>query len=123
MARILVIDDEDDVRAVIRAILESGGHEVQTASDGADGVRKFQQQPFDLVLCDSVMPNKPGEEIVEEIRLLSGSMPIITMSGRPPEHDDDASAARAVRHLAKPFRASTLLSVVAECLAARDRSD
>ncbi|HTO83713.1 MAG TPA: response regulator [Methylomirabilota bacterium] len=119
MARILVIDDEDDVRAVIRAILESGGHEVETASDGVDGVRKFQQQSFDLVLCDSVMPNKPGEEIVGEIRRLSGSMPIITMSGRPPEHPDDT---RAVRHLAKPFRARTLLSVVAECLATRGGS-
>jgi len=122
MARILVIDDEDDVRAVIRAILESGGHEVETASDGVDGVRKFQQQSFDLVLCDSVMPNKPGEEIVGEIRRLSGSMPIITMSGRTPEHADDAPATRAIRHLAKPFRARTLLSVVAECLATRGGS-
>jgi len=123
MARILVIDDEDDVRAVIRAILESGGHEVETAGDGADGVRKFQQQSFDLVLCDSVMPKKAGEEIVEEIRRLSDSMLIITMSGRPAEYPDDASATRAACHLAKPFRASTLLSVVAECLATRDRSD
>ncbi len=120
MARILVIDDEDDVRAVIRAILESGGHEVETAGDGAEGVRKVQQQSFDVVLCDSVMPKKAGEEIVEEILRLSDSMPIITMSGRPPERAADA-ASRVVHHLEKPFRASTLLSMVAECLATRGR--
>jgi DNA-binding NtrC family response regulator len=47
-------------------------------------------------------------------------MPIITMSGRPPEHAADA-ANRAVHHLEKPFRANTLLSIVAECLATRGR--
>ena len=84
MARILVIDDEDDVRAVIRAILEAGGHAVETASDGCEGVHKVQQQSFDLVLCDSVLPKKSGEQIVGEIRQISDTVPIITMSGRPP---------------------------------------
>src|SRR5262245_26117552 len=115
MARILVIDDEEDVRGVIRAILESGGHEVETAGDGDDAGRKFQQQPFDLVLCDSVMPKKPSEAIIKDIRQLSDSVAIITMSGRPSEEN----ASSATRHIEKPFRASALLSIVAEGLAAR----
>jgi CheY-like chemotaxis protein len=117
MARILVIDDEDDVRRVIRAILESGGHEVETASDGDEGMLKFRQQSFDLVLCDSAMPKRPGAAIIKEIRELSDSVAIITMSGRPA----DEPAGSATRHIEKPFRASALLSVVAEGLATRGR--
>ena len=122
MARILVIDDEQDVRTVIRAMLQSGGHEVEVAADGEDGIRRFEQGPFDVVLCDSVMPRKPGEETIKEIRKLSDSVVIISMSGAVVDDDEhSATSEGASRRIAKPFRVAALLSMVAECLATSKR--
>jgi len=120
MARILVIDDEKDVRVVIRAMLESGGHEVEVAADGEEGIRKFQQGPYDLVLCDSVMPRKPGEETTRVIRKLSKSVVIISMTAATFDDDEYSAKSEGIsRRIAKPFRFAELLSLVAECLSER----
>jgi CheY-like chemotaxis protein len=60
MARILVIDDQPFVRAVLRRLLEFAGHDVLEAVDGVEGASLFRRQPYDLVLCDIYMPRESG---------------------------------------------------------------
>jgi CheY-like chemotaxis protein len=127
MPGILVIDDDDMVRGTIKAILERAGHEVILAVDGEDGLRQFQRQPCDLVLCDIFMPNKEGIATLRELRQLRC---------RPRDYDDrrrSPSAGRtgptayaiistcppllgATRTIHKPFRATELIGLVQECL-------
>ncbi len=87
MARILVIDDDELIRGTVQVILASDGHESILAVDGEDGMRQFQRQQFDLVLCDVFMPHKEGLETVREIRQLSAGTPIISMTGSIPTSD------------------------------------
>src|SRR5262249_8867141 len=58
MARILVIEDQDLVRATLKSVLEGAGHSIAVAADGIDGLQQFQQAEFTLVICDVFMPRK-----------------------------------------------------------------
>ncbi len=125
MARILVIDDDELIRGTVQAILASEGYESVLTVDGEDGVRQFERQQFDLVLCDVFMPHKEGLETVREIRQLSAATPIISMTGSIPTSDSGrldpdflrmSGALGATRTIAKPFRPRELLAVIRECL-------
>jgi DNA-binding response OmpR family regulator len=127
MRRILVIDDDDMVRGTIKAILERAGYEVTLAVDGEDGLRQFQQQPCDLVVCDIFMPNKEGIATLRELRHLDAAVPVITMTGGSPSAGRTGPTAHAdylnmstllgaTRTIHKPFRATELVSLVKECL-------
>jgi two-component system chemotaxis response regulator CheY len=125
MARILVIDDDELIRGTVQTILASEGHDAVLAVDGEDGIRQFQRQQFDLVLCDVFMPRKEGLETVREIRQLSAGTPIISMTGSIPASDGgglDPDFLRmsgmlgATRTIAKPFRPRELLTLVRACL-------
>lgn len=85
MSRILVIEDEREVRMLLKCALERFGHSVETAEDGVDGVRKFEQGWFDLVITDIRMPGLDGDGVLREIRLspTGGATPVIGMSGTP----------------------------------------
>jgi len=127
MPRILVIDDDDMVRGTIKAILERAGHEVTLAVDGEDGLRQFQRQSCDLVVCDIFMPNKEGIATLRELRQLDAAVPVITMTGGSPSAGRTGPSASdyltmstllgATRTIHKPFRASELIALVQECLA------
>ena len=133
MARVLVVDDDDLVRGAVRAMLTSGGHEVALAVDGEDGLRQFAHEPFDVVLCDVIMPNMDGLEMVRELRRLSADVPIISMTGSFMRSTGGAhlnavylrlcSELGATKVIAKPFRARELLALVAQCLAAARTSE
>jgi len=71
MVNILVIDDDALVRETIRTMLQLEGHEVALAPHGEDGLRRFREQAFDIVICDIFMPRKGGLETVAEIRRIS----------------------------------------------------
>jgi len=129
MARILVIDDDNLLRETVSTMLVAGGHEVILAVHGDDGVRLFQEQPIDLVVCDVFMPQKEGLETVQEIRRLSASVPIISMtgsftpepkssSGGDPDFLRMARAFGATQTITKPFRMADLLGLVRQCLGA-----
>jgi DNA-binding response OmpR family regulator len=126
MARILVIDDDELIRDTVRTILASDGHEPVLAVDGEDGVRQFQHQSFDLVLCDVFMPHKEGLATMREIRQLSAATPIISMTGSIPtgvsDQPDFPLTNGATRTIAKPFRPRDLLALVRECLVRSSKS-
>lgn len=84
MGSILVIEDEKGILGLIEAALTRFGHQVETAEDGKEGIRKFDRGSFDLVITDYVMPEVNGEGVLGHIRRSSRHRtPIIGMSGTP----------------------------------------
>src|SRR3989304_3218193 len=81
MPHILVIDDEGEVRAVLRRALERAGYEVSEAVDGKEGLRQFRQKPADLIIVDIFMPEKEGLETILEIHEVGKRVKTIAMSG------------------------------------------
>jgi DNA-binding response OmpR family regulator len=84
MGSILVIEDEKGILGLIEAALTRFGHQVETAADGKEGIRKFDRGSFDMVITDYVMPEVNGEGVLDHIRRSSRHRtPIIGMSGTP----------------------------------------
>jgi DNA-binding NtrC family response regulator len=116
---ILLIDDSDNERAVIRKMLESGGHEVHEANGGDAGVALFAQARPHLVICDLMMPHKDGFDTVADMRKLAPKAKIIAMSGVWYGKADHAAMAKnlgLVAVIEKPFDRPQLLELVARTL-------
>ena len=78
MARILLIEDNNDIQEILYSLL-SEDHEVLQAFSGTEGLRLFQQESIDLVLLDIMLPGKNGDQVLEEIRLQS-QVPVIMLT-------------------------------------------
>ncbi|MEO5957891.1 MAG: response regulator [Opitutaceae bacterium] len=81
MARILLIDDDDDVRTVLRLTLIHFGHTVIEARNGREGLELFAEARPELVITDIVMPEKEGLEVIIELRAHRPPVKIIAISG------------------------------------------
>jgi CheY-like chemotaxis protein len=81
MAKILVIDDEEQLRDLIKKMLTRDGHQILMAQDGEEGVRAFHQFNPDLIITDIIMPNKDGIEVIMELLKSYPEFPIIAISG------------------------------------------
>ena len=100
MCTILVIDDEKGILSVIEAALRRFGHDVEIALDGIEGIQKFDNGCYDMVITDMRMPRLDGKGVVQHIRASrKNSIPIIGISGTPWQIQD--SGFDAV--LPKPF--------------------
>lgn len=121
MTRILVIEDERQVREVLKQILEKAGYDVDVADDGCSGLERYRQSPADMVITDILMPNKNGLETIEELVGENPKLPIIAISGGGPGEKaqfalDVAKMCGAVRVLAKPFSRKEILETVIDLL-------
>lgn len=130
MANILIIDDEKDVRFVLREVLERAGHEATIAGNAAEGLEKLAASGADLVITDVIMPGMDGVTAVERIRENHPDMPIIVISGggnvAPMEYEPgaistsaylaSATNAGANLTLTKPFERQELLDAVSALL-------
>ena len=121
MARILVVDDDPSVRALLRDVLECEGHEVELVTGGFAALRAVQAVRPDCVLLDVMMPGLDGHEVLARLRQLEGgpSLPVIMLTAAA----DDANAWRAWSggvdyFLAKPFDALELLRYLDQLFAA-----
>jgi CheY-like chemotaxis protein len=84
MSTVLVIDDEKGILQIIRQALTKFGHNVETAMDGQEGIRKFDHGSFDIVITDIRMPGIDGNGVVKHIRKSDKqSVPVIAISGTP----------------------------------------
>ncbi len=121
MARVLVIDDDEEHRTLVRHMLVGEGHQVDEALDGAEGLRLFGKSPPDLVLTDINMPGLDGHEVITAIRVLHPEVPIIAVSGGGAIAKDEllvkASALGAVEIIMKPFEFTQLVGAVKRALA------
>lgn len=122
MPRILIIDDEPLVRAVLRSILERHGYTVMDAPDGRAGLALWRHTPSDLVLTDIFMPKFDGIEVIRQLTHLWPQAKIIAMTGGSKIGDFKSSVADAALQLGaqhlllKPFTKETLLAVISAVL-------
>ena len=108
--RILVIDDEPAMVGAVAALVGSVGHRVSAAYDGAEGLRRFDDEHPDLVILDLAMPGMDGLTVCTELRQ-RGSTPIIVLSGEGQEAAKvEALDAGADDYVTKPFGKSELLA-------------
>jgi DNA-binding NtrC family response regulator len=119
--RILIIDDEREIREMLRDMLRTQGYEVMTAADGHAGTRLQRQHPADLVITDIFMPEKEGIETILDLQTASPGLKIIAISGGGGDYNVDYLAAArqlgAIRSISKPFDLDDLLATVRDALA------
>ncbi len=116
---ILLVDDEEPFRTVIRRVLVNAGYEVVEAADGLEGIQRFYEKPADLIITDIIMPEKEGIETILELKSTHPELKLIAMSGGGWYGTDiDFNMARKLgaRTLDKPFALKELLEMVAELL-------
>lgn len=116
--RVLVIDDEDMIRDVIKTVLTGAGYQVSEAADGSIGLKILESESFDLVITDILMPEKEGIETIMEIKRTYPDLRIVAISGGgrgsylfPLKIADTIGAERC---LPKPFEPEDLLNAVRE---------
>jgi CheY-like chemotaxis protein len=118
MARILVVDDELDIRDVVARILERSGHAVATAADGAEAAEMHHRQEFDLIVSDLLMPHMGGIELTKTVRADSrADIPILLVTASASPQDlADAHEAGVTAYIGKPFKIAELRDQVAALL-------
>jgi PAS domain S-box-containing protein len=113
---ILVVDDLDMNRDLVKLVLENAGHSVTTANDGAEAIERAKAKPYDLILMDIQMPGIDGVEATGRIRALGGrhrSVPIIALTANVmPEQVRSYKKAGLTDHIGKPITFERLLGVV-----------
>ena len=114
MAQILIIDDEEKFRHVLKEILEFAGHEVLEANDGAEALKVYSSFRAELVMTDINMPGKDGIETIMELRREYPGVKIIAMSGGSVGNSriEMAKYLGADRTLDKPFYTREILDAV-----------
>ena len=122
MARIMVVDDEEDLRAVLRLMLESHGHEVQEAENGAQAIAALRLQSYDLIITDVLMPEEDGIAVAKEVPKLLPNAKVLAISGDGAALPANWSlkvmemfGVNAALH--KPFEEKDLMKVVDDLLA------
>lgn len=122
--RILLVEDEDPVRAVAERALTRQGYEVVTAADGEDGLEHFlKDDKFDLVVSDVVMPIMDGPAMVRKIREKRSDLPILFMSGYAEEQLRNEIDIANMHFLPKPFSVAQIADRVAHVLAESSLSE
>ncbi|KAA3657385.1 MAG: response regulator [Calditrichaeota bacterium] len=120
MQRILIIEDDEDIRIMLQKILEREHYETEVASNGKEGLELYKATPFDLVITDIVMPEKEGIETITELRKMQPDVKIIAMSGGGHGGVESylhmAKLFGAQRTIAKPFQRTELLDVIHDVL-------
>jgi CheY-like chemotaxis protein len=120
MTTVLVIDDDDNLRSVLRLILENLGCAVLEARNGKEGLILFRSAGADVVITDLIMPEKEGLETIRELRKGYPGLKIIAISGGEQQHARDnlkmAKFLGANAVLAKPFSADDLAKLIGSLL-------
>ena len=117
MANILIIDDEKAIRKTLTEILTYEGYKIDEAGDGEEGLKRFAEKAYDVVLCDIKMPKVDGIEFLEKAREINNEVPIIMISG----HGNIDTAVYAVKkgafdYISKPPDLNRLLITLRNAL-------
>jgi len=114
--RILVVEDNEELRRVTTAVLSAVGHEVLAVGDGEQALRRLRRgtDSFDVVITDLVMPGASGRAVTEEVLKTDGSGVVMTSGFRDRIQIGDLLASERVRYLDKPFTPQDLLGAMAE---------
>jgi len=119
-ANVLVVEDDAELLQIMARSLEGAGHVVTQAPNGESGLRLFRAEPPDLVVCDIVMPDRDGIELIPEMKALHPAVKIVAISGRQHIGALDvlnlAKRMGADATLAKPFAMDALVALVGSLL-------
>lgn len=116
-ARVLVIDDEENIRDILTDILETGDHEVVTAVDGPEGLARLSEARFDLVFTDLGLPGMNGYEVAAEVKSRFPDVPVGLVTGWGATLDPEKARRYGVDLvLSKPFRFDQVLKLVDDAL-------
>jgi DNA-binding response OmpR family regulator len=110
--RILIVDDEEVIRKFLKIHLNKSGYEVTEAEDGEKAIEKIGGGKFDLIICDVMMPNKNGWEVIKEVKSKPGlnEIPIILLTAKNDEVDMfKGYELGANYYMTKPFTKAQLL--------------
>jgi CheY-like chemotaxis protein len=111
--RILVVDDDPDVRQVVAAVLQRAGHQVETATDGEAAWKALLAKAWDLLVTDHLMPKLSGLALVRRIRIAEMKLPVIMASGTMEDSMLSCDPwSRVDALISKPFTRLELLAVV-----------
>ena len=120
MATILIVDDDEALRTLLRRVLVRAGYSTLEAANGREALVHLQTQPVDLMITDLFMPQQDGLETILALRRMNLHLPIIAMSGGGSAAQYDmlrtASLFGAARVMMKPFRAEEVLAAILELL-------
>jgi CheY-like chemotaxis protein len=114
--RILLVDDEEPLRACVRMMLELDGHQVTEATNGAEALSLFSMGEFDFVITDYEMPVMEGNELALRIKLVAPSLPILMITASERARGDVENPVDAV--LRKPVTVPDLRCALGELLSA-----
>ncbi|MDP2384390.1 MAG: response regulator [Nitrospirota bacterium] len=114
MATILIIDDEESIRILLRSALEAAGHEVTEAANGRQGLELYRRKPTDLVITDILMPELNGLDMLLELTREFLNAKVVAISGAGGEKNvlDVAKLLGARQTFRKPFSMPQLLGAV-----------
>lgn len=113
--KILVIEDQEDIRATLRDLLEMNGHEVIEAADGVEGVKLAEQKP-DFIICDMQMPRLDGRGVLAAVKEMPGicDVPFVFLTAQAERHQQrDGMALGADDYITKPFSVDDIIKAIA----------
>jgi two-component system, NtrC family, response regulator HydG len=121
---VLVVDDAQDSRAMLRTALEKKGYRVVDAESGEEALTKIRERRFQIILLDIKLPGMHGVQALKEIKALRPQAAVIMMTGHPVEQLlEEAMREGSFACLHKPFDIEKLLEVVDRCLARENRGE
>ncbi len=123
MKRLLIVDDEDKIREVIREYAEFSGYEAEEAADGMSAIGMVKLNDYDLIIMDVMMPKLDGFSAVKEIQKIK-NIPVIMLSARGEEYDKLFGFELGIDdYVVKPFSPKELMARVNAVLSRVDASD
>ena len=121
-AKILIIDDEEEIRMLLQEIISADGHVVDIAPDGAAGLEKLGEQPYDLVFTDLGMPGLTGWDVAKRVKEFNKKIPVALITGynvSPEKENFKEKGVDLILH--KPFHIIEVQQLVAQGIQLRDR--
>jgi DNA-binding NtrC family response regulator len=119
-ARLLIVDDDSEMRDLLRKVLEKEGYHVAVAADGHEATASLSRDPFDLVVTDMLMPDDGGLDLLRAIRVTQPTLPVIIITA----FGDWRSYSRALElgaaaFISKPLKMAELIAAIHTALAGR----
>jgi PAS domain S-box-containing protein len=123
-ATILVVEDEEDVRELLKDILTDGGHTVEFTPDGRKGIELFQLKKFDMVFTDLGMPGMSGWQVAEQIKKINKNTPVVLITGwEVQEKGRELEKSGVDTVVKKPFRVNEILELVQNRIGHREEKE
>jgi CheY-like chemotaxis protein len=114
--RILVVDDDDNIRDVLKDLLTLEGHRATLAKNGEQAIQLFDKDKFDMVITDLGMPGLSGWDVAKKIKQTEPDIPVIIISGWGAQlSEEELKQAKVDMILAKPFNLEQIQKVIAKC--------